>query len=88
MFGMILNIVFTQMSNKVGIKIHKEEAVLAILSEYKQLRDQEVFNRIPLNTLIESKRKLALRAVNIIQGGEKHDIKRQGVCKADKDAFI
>ncbi|MEL6660658.1 MAG: reverse transcriptase domain-containing protein, partial [Bacteroidota bacterium] len=66
---------FTQMSAEAGIKKHGRIAEDALLKEFKQLFDRDVFTILDGKTLSAEDKAAALRAVNLIKE------KRDGVLK-------
>ena len=81
MFTKTIDVMFTQMSVKRGIKLFKERAVAAMIKELTQL-DKGGMGRKPVvisidpKLLTPEKRKLALEAVHLIK--EKRDGKIKG----------
>ena len=71
----------TQMTATAGIKKHGECAVEALLMEFCQLDNREVFNGLMASAFTPTQRKEALRAVNLIK--EKRDGKLKGRTCAD-----
>ena len=63
----LINVCFTQMSAKNGIKTYKERAVAAMLKEYKQLEDMAVFRPQDPKLLSKTQKRQALQAVNLIK---------------------
>jgi hypothetical protein len=77
----VTGFIMTQMTATAGIKKHGEKAVNALLMEFCQLDDKEVFKGLMASELTSSQRKEALRAVNLIK--EKRDGKLKGRTCAD-----
>ena len=78
------------MSIQKGIKLFGDKAVFAIVDEYKQLDDLQVFMPLDGNKLTGDQRKNALNAIDLIK--EKRCCKIKGRTVADgrkqRDLFI
>jgi hypothetical protein len=59
--------VLTQMSAAKGIKLFGQPAIEAVLTEFCQLHDMDVFDPMLASALTRAQKKLALRAVNLIK---------------------
>ena len=87
MFEKVINIVVTQatrspqMSTKKGFEIFGERAIVAMIKEYQQLYNLNVFGRIPDGDLTEARKRAALKAINLIK--EKRDGRVKGRTCAD-----
>ena len=68
--------IMTQMTATAGIKKHGQAAVDALLQEFCQLDDKDVFDSIDASTLTTGQKREALRAVNLIK--EKRSGKLKG----------
>ena len=73
--------IMTQMTATAGIKKHGQAAVDALLQEFCQLDDKDVFDPIDVSTLTTGQKREALRAVNLIK--EKRSGKLKGRTCAD-----
>ena len=62
-FGVTL----TQMSAKAGLKKHGQKAEEALMAEFSQLEDLEVYEPLDPSRLNRAQRKSALRAINLIK---------------------
>ena len=81
-----LNVMFTQMTAKRGIKLFGEEAIAAIYKEYKQLdegakKGNPVVSPTPWEDLTDEDKRKALDAVNLIK--QKRCGKIKGRCAAN-----
>ena len=65
----------TQMSFKKGLRKHGLEARKAMLKEFVQIKDKEVFSPVRASSLTPTERRKALRTINLIKE------KRDGVLK-------
>jgi hypothetical protein len=74
--------ILTQMSLKVGIQEHGQKAVQAMMNEFAQLEELDVFYAIDASTLTKEKKRQALRAINLLIK-EKRDGKIKGQTVAD-----
>ena len=81
-----VNVMFTQMSEKKGIKQFKELAVAAIVKDYKKLHDMSTFVRVCPEDLLPKQKQDALRAITLIKEKRSRKIK-VGAC-ADSRAHI
>ena len=61
---------FTQMSFNCGQKLFSEQAVAAMVKEYKQMEDMSVLMVIDPGALTKKQKQKALRAVNLIRDYE------------------
>ena len=77
----LVEVCFTQMSAKAGIKKHGDKAIMALFSEFAQLHDKKVMKAIRASDLTRDQRKHALHAINVIK--EKRDGKIKGRTCAD-----
>jgi hypothetical protein len=77
----LFGFVMTQMTAKAGLKKFGKAAEIALLQEFGQLEDQNVYKPIDLKTLTQEQRKGALRVINLI--AEKRDGKIKGRTVAD-----
>jgi hypothetical protein len=77
----IFGFIMTQMSAKAGIKKHGRAAEEALLAEFAQLEELNVFEAIDPSTLTKDQRVGALRAINLIK--EKRTGKLKGRTVAD-----
>mmetsp|Transcript_1239 Transcript_1239/g.1759 ORF Transcript_1239/g.1759 Transcript_1239/m.1759 type:complete len:407 (-) Transcript_1239:1408-2628(-) len=75
MFSKVVHVTFTQMSAKKGIKEFGERAIAAVLKEYRQLHDKQVFERIRKNVLTNDIKKSAHQAVYLIKHKRNGDMK-------------
>jgi hypothetical protein len=73
--------VMTQMTAKAGLRKHGAAAEAALIQEYSQLEDQNVYEAIDPRSLTKEQRKGALQAINLIK--EKRDGKLKGRTVAD-----
>jgi hypothetical protein len=65
----------TQMSTKKGLKKHSKKDAEAIVKEFKQLRDKEVFKPRYANSLTPTEKRKALRAITLIKEKRNSEIK-------------
>ena len=70
-----VNVMFTQMQARTGIKKHGQRAIAVMFKEYVQLKDLDVMEKVSYNSLTTEQKKRALRAINLIKE------KRNGVLK-------
>jgi hypothetical protein len=77
----LFGFVMTQMTARAGIKKFGKAAEMALLREFGQLEDQNVYEPIDPKTLTKEQRKGALRVINLIT--EKRDGKIKGRTVAD-----
>ena len=73
--------VMTQMSARVGLRKHGERAEEALLQEFMQMRDLDVYEILDPMKLSHEQKKAALRALNLLQ--EKRNGKLKGRTVAD-----
>ena len=73
--------VMTQMTAKAGIKKHGRAAVAALMQEFGQLENLDVYEAMDARTLTKEQRKCALRAINLVK--EKRDGQLKGRTVAD-----
>ena len=66
-FGYIMN----QMCAKVALKKHGKHAVAALMKEFAQLEDLDVYEAIRASSLTRAQRRATMRVMILIQ--EKHD---------------
>jgi hypothetical protein len=71
----------TQMTAKAGIRKFGEAALAALIQEFGQLEDQNVYEPVHAHTLTRAQRRGALRAINLIT--EKRDGRIKGRTVAD-----
>ena len=57
----------TQMSATKGIKIHVQKAINALMGEFQQLHDMNVFEGMEPTLLSARQKRSALRAINLIK---------------------
>jgi len=74
--------VITQMSAMAGIKKHGQPAIDALLAEFGQLDDKNIFKPCDALVLSKEQKKQALRAINLIK--EKHCGRLKGCMCADR----
>ena len=74
-------LVFTQMSAEAGIKKHGQVAEEALMKEFQQFRDMDVFEPMDAATLTDENKKDALKAISVIK--EKRCGKIKGRTVAD-----
>ena len=93
LFTKTIDVMFTQMSVKRGIKLFKERAVAAMIKELTQL-DKGAIDRKPVvisidpKLLTPEKRKLVLKAVHLIKEKRDGKIREKLVqTEVDKDNF-
>ena len=58
---------FTQMSAKVGLRKHGQRAFDALLKEFAQLQEQDVFEPVDATTLTAAEKRTALRILSVIK---------------------
>ena len=75
------HLVFTQMSAEAGIKKHGQVAEEALMKEFQQFRDMDVFEPMDATTLSNENKKDALKAISVIK--EKRCGKIKGRTVAD-----
>jgi len=63
----VVDLMFNQMTASKGIKLFGERAILAVLEEYRQLYNMEVFSRINVDKLTMKQKRQALRSINLIK---------------------
>ena len=73
MHKLAVDVTFTKMMSKNGIKKHGVRAVEAMYKEYKQVEDMKVIGALIPDSLTRSQKKRALNAINLIK--EKRSIK-------------
>ena len=71
----ITNFMFNQMTDKAGIRKHRQKAVDALFKKIAQIDTKGVIKAIRASDLTHAQRKNALRAINLIKE------KRNGVIK-------
>ena len=67
MHKLAVDVTFTQITAKRGIKKHGEIAVAYIYKEYTQLEYMKVMGELNPDSLTISQKKVALRAINLIK---------------------
>ena len=72
---------YAQVSVSEGIKRHGEKAFIAVLSEYVQLNDKEVFKACDINKLSYNDKKEALNLITMVK--QKRNGKIKGRACAD-----
>lgn len=77
----IFGYIMTQMSAKAALKKHGKYAEAALMKEFAQLEDQDVYEAIHASSLTKEQRKAVIRALNLIQ--EKRDGSLKGRTVAD-----
>jgi hypothetical protein len=77
----LFGFVFTQMTAKAGIKRYGKAALTALIQEFGQLEEQNVYEPVLVSMLTRAQRRGALRAINLIK--EKRDGKIKGRTVAD-----
>ena len=60
-------VTMTQMSANAGLKKHGKKAEEALLAEFSQLEDLNVYEPLDPNKLTRAQKKAALRAINLIK---------------------
>ena len=70
-----MDVCFTQIQAKTGIKKHGQRAIAAMFKEYVQLKDMQVTGFIRCDDLTAEQKRRALRVINLIKE------KRNGVLK-------
>ena len=80
-YGYALHVIMTQMSAKKGLRMFGDRAAEAIIKEFKQLHEKNVFKPREFDSLSHEERKKALRAITLIS--EKRDGKIKGRTVAD-----
>ncbi|GAX19772.1 hypothetical protein FisN_3Hu001, partial [Fistulifera solaris] len=73
--------VFAQLTAKAAIKLYGEDAVQALMKEFAQLDDLEVFMAMRAENLTRAQKKSALRAINLVT--KKRDGRIKGRTVAD-----
>jgi hypothetical protein len=73
--------IMTQMTAKAGLKKYGKEAEIALMKEFTQLEDLNVYESIDATSLTNEQKKGALRAINLIK--EKRDGRIKGRTVAD-----
>lgn len=74
--------IFTQMTAKAGLKKHGKLAEQALMKEFMQLLDLDVFEPLIYDTLTEEQRKAALRMVNLIKEKRDHTHQKTHISRA------
>ena len=67
MHKLAVDVTFTQLVTKKGIKKHGERAASAMYKEYTQLEDMKVMGALNSDNLTRPQNKGALRAINLIK---------------------
>jgi hypothetical protein len=78
-YNFICDFMFTQMTADAGIRKHGDLAVDALMAEFAQLDDLNVFQGLHASTLTRDQKKEALRAINLIKEKRCGKIKGQTV---------
>ena len=78
-----VNVMFAQMSEKQGIKMFKEQAVAAIVKEYKQLHNMNTFGGVCPEDLNPKQKWYALCAITLIKEKRSEKIKVRA-CEDDR----
>ncbi|GFH56495.1 hypothetical protein CTEN210_12971 [Chaetoceros tenuissimus] len=81
LYSRVVDYVFNQMTATEGIKIFQEQAVAALIKEYKQLNNMCVLGVVDYDSVTAEQKAKALRARNLIK--EKRDGKIKGRCCSD-----
>ena len=76
-----VNVMFTQISAKKELKRFKDQAVAAIVKQYKQLHDMNKFVIVCPEELTPKQKQDALRAITLIN--YKQSVKIKGIVCAD-----
>ena len=76
MHKLAVDVKFTLMTSKKGIKKRGERAVAGMYKEYTQLKDTTVMGSLNPDRLTKTQKKGALRAINVIK--EKRSVKVKG----------
>jgi hypothetical protein len=80
-YGYAFHVIMTQMSAKKGLKLHGEKAAEAIVNEFQQLHDKQVFIPRQYQSLTPEQRQRSLRAITLVT--EKRSGKIKGRTVAD-----
>jgi hypothetical protein len=80
-YGYAFHVMMTQMSAKKGLKLHGVKAAEAIVAEFQQLHDKQVFMPRQYNSLTPEQRRKSLRAITLVT--EKRSGKIKGRTVAD-----
>ena len=64
---LMVDIYFTQMGYKKGVKLHGDVAIKPTISEIQQLDDKRVFEPVLASCLTPEQKRLTLRAITLIQ---------------------
>jgi hypothetical protein len=83
-FKFIFEWVMTQMTAKAGLEKHGEFAETALLKEFSQHQDLDVWEILDPATLTYEQRKGALRAINLIKEKRNGDLKGRTVADGSK----
>ena len=67
MHKLAVDVTFTQMTYKKGIKKHGYRAVATIYNKYKQLEDMKLIESLDPDSFTRSQKKYALRVINLIK---------------------
>ena len=67
MHKLAVDVTFTQMIAKKGIKKHGDRVVASMYKEYTQLEDIKVMGELKHYNLTRSQKKVSLRAINLIK---------------------
>ena len=80
-YGYAFHVMMTQMSAKKGLKLHGKKAAEAIVAEFQQLHDKQVFLPRTYDSLTPEQRRRSLRAITLVT--EKRSGKIKGRTVAD-----
>ena len=87
-FNEVCNFMFTQMTADQGIKQYGELAVAALMKEFAQLDDMNVFVRVDHTTLTDEQKSEALTLINLIKEKRCGKIKGRTVADGRKQRAI
>ena len=74
--------VMNQMSAKAGIRRHGKAAEVAMMAEFSQMKDLNIYEPLDPKKLTRTQKRRALRAITLIkQGVEMRQIKRAHRCR-------
>ncbi|KAI2510045.1 Reverse transcriptase (RNA-dependent DNA polymerase) [Fragilaria crotonensis] len=83
-FGYIMN----QMTAQAGIKKHGKAAEAALMNEFAQLEELEVYESVDPNSLTWEQRKAALKAINLIKEKRDGTLKGRTVADGRRQRFL
>ena len=63
----LVGIIIPQLTEKTGIKKHGKDAVAVLYDAFFQLDDRTVFEGVMVSSLSRKKKRMALRAMNLIK---------------------